>query len=78
MPYGDIPPTHGSTVWNSYPCMGMGYHDFAVGPTHAVCNRCEKVIKVGPDVRWDPPRIAGGSGNPQDWKIRFDSTAIQW
>ena len=21
-------------------------HDFAVGPTHAVCNRCEKVVKL--------------------------------
>lgn len=27
-------------------CRGYQDHDFAVGLTHAICNRCEKVIKL--------------------------------
>lgn len=29
-----------------YPCQGYPEHDYAVGPTHAVCNRCEKVVEL--------------------------------
>lgn len=28
-----------------WPCNGTN-HDYAVGPTHAVCNRCDKVMKL--------------------------------
>lgn len=28
-------------------CKSGGYHDFAVGPYHAICNRCLKVVVLG-------------------------------
>lgn len=31
-------------IW-FYPCSGTN-HDFVLGPTHAICNRCEKVVKI--------------------------------
>lgn len=43
----------GRTQWTTqpplqmfWPCNGVANHDFAVGPTHAVCNRCEKKVKL--------------------------------
>jgi len=29
-----------------YPCRGMGYHDFVVGISHAVCNKCQHVLSL--------------------------------
>jgi len=29
-----------------YPCNGVGQHDFAVGPEHAICNRCSAVVTL--------------------------------
>ena len=43
-----VQPAVGGNVqpsWTFYSCMGA-HHDFAVGPTHAVCNRCEKVVAL--------------------------------
>ena len=37
------------TVTNNvifYPCQGVGYHEFAVGPEHAICNRCSAVVTL--------------------------------
>lgn len=30
----------------TFGCLYGGHHDYAVGPTHAVCNRCEKQVKL--------------------------------
>lgn len=30
----------------TFGCLYGGHHDYAVGPTHAVCNRCDKVVKL--------------------------------
>lgn len=42
----------GSGYFPVYPCEGgmpgvpPGFHDFAVGPTHAICNRCGEVSSL--------------------------------
>lgn len=40
-PY-NMPSTAQLNVW---PCFGT-IHEYAVGPTHAICNRCSKVVKL--------------------------------
>lgn len=40
-------PPNGPGTWGLrvYPCDG-GYHDYTVGPTAAVCNRCDRVVEL--------------------------------
>lgn len=43
---GDIANGSVGPVVEVYPCYG-GYHDFAVGKEHAVCNKCQYVLTFG-------------------------------
>lgn len=37
-----------------YACPHGGAHDFAIGPTHAICNRCEKTVQLPAAVSAEP------------------------
>lgn len=41
-----IPSVDRQHVYSLYPCRNSGYHDYAVGPHHAVCNRCGDVVDL--------------------------------
>lgn len=33
----------------TFPCLGSGFHDYAVGKTRAICNRCSIIVNLDPE-----------------------------